>query len=499
MTAEQYILAIDEGTTNAKAMLLDESGQMIRMASRPLSVTHPKEGWVEQDGMAIWQAVRTVILELVTVLPTGARIGCVGISNQRESVLIWDRTTGEPLTPVVVWQCQRSAMRCDELCQQGLEQQFIETTGLPLATLFPGIKLSLMLAELPDGYHRARTGELCAGTIDSWLLWNLTGGRVFATDYSNASRTQLFDIYQGRWSPNQLKLLNIPREILPEVRSSAGLFGQVQSLDSALNDVPITAMLGDSHAALFGQGGFKPGMIKATLGTGSSLMAPLSSPVIANKGLTTTIAWHCDQIAYAMEGNINFAGAATSWLAQLCHVEADSALFNAASSLGDNGGVYFVPALSGLSAPYWDTKAKGIICGLNTATSTEHLVRAALEAIAYQIKDVFVAIEQQGKQPLKRLLIDGGPSKNVWLMQFIADLLQRPIQCNSVNDVSAFGVGLMAGIGYGMWSLASLPLASVKGVSYQPSMKQQPLLDEHYQAWQHAVTQARAAVPDAVV
>lgn len=356
-----------------------------------------------------------------------------------------------------------------------------------------------MLAELPDGYHRARTGELCAGTIDSWLLWNLTGGRVFATDYSNASRTQLFDIYQGRWSDHQLQLLNIPEAILPQVRSSADLFGTIQGQDHALNDVPITAMLGDSHAALFGQGGFTPGMIKATLGTGSSLMAPLKGPVTASKGLTTTIAWHCDQIAYAMEGNINFAGAATSWLAQLCHVEADSALFNAASALKDNGGVYFVPALSGLSAPYWDTKAKGIICGLNTATSTEHLVRAALEAIAYQIKDVFVAIEQQGKQPLQQLLIDGGPSKNSWLMQFLADLLQRPIRCNSVSDVSAFGVGLMAGIGNGMWQLENLPLSSGQGICYQPNIQQQSLLDEHYQAWQHAVSQARTAVSAAVV
>lgn len=492
MTSESYILAIDEGTTNAKAMLLNARGQIVNRASRPLTVNHPRDGWVEQDPLVIWRAVREVMAELLTALPTGVTVGAIGISNQRESVLVWERHSGQPLTPVVVWQCQRSAQRCEMLRAQGVEAQFIERTGLPLGTLFPAVKLSMLLDGIEAGHARAEAGELCAGTIDSWLLWNLTGGRAFATDYSNASRTQLFDIYRGCWDDTLLELLAIPRAILPDVRSSAAFFGETYNLPGVADGIPITAMIGDSHAALFGQGGGRPGVVKATMGTGSSLMAPLAEAVPAGNGLTTTIAWHCQDIAYAFEGNISFAGAASSWLARLCHVEANDELFNAASRLTDNGGVYFVPALSGLGAPYWDTEARGIICGLNTATTTEHLIRASLESIAYQIKDVFDAMERQGGQPLQQLLVDGGPTKNTWLMQFIADLLDRPVQCNRVAEVSALGAGLMAGIGGRLWTLNELSTLTTPGKHFEPRLAQRQLMDDSYQRWQRAVTQARS-------
>ena len=485
------ILAIDEGTTNAKAIAVDAEGRILSKAAKPLTLQHPQPGWAQQEPQEIWQAVRQAISQCLAALPD-ARVAGVAISNQRESVLIWQRASGEPLTPIVSWQCRRSQDFCRQL-EQGNHADFIAyATGLPIDPLFPAAKIRGLLAALPDGFARAGQGEICVGTVDCWLNWQLTGGRAFVTDYANAARTQLFNIRQGCWDESLLALFGVPAACLPTVQPSAAiqgytLAGQVPGLDG---DIPIASLIGDSHAALYGQGGNQAGDIKATYGTGSSLMMGLENIGEQAQGLSTTVAWHDGRLRYALEGNITHTGSGLSWLARLLGVTSMTEISRMAAGEASNQGVYFVPALSGLGAPYWDTQARGLICGLTDAATPSLLARVGLESIAYQIADVFFAMERAAGQTLPDLRVDGGATQNGWLMQFQADLLQRRLIRNLNAEVSALGAAYLAGKTLGWWSnqdIAALP----REVEYIEPRAETAEMRENYQYWQAAVARAR--------
>ncbi|WP_297835187.1 FGGY family carbohydrate kinase, partial [Pseudomonas sp.] len=387
------ILAIDEGTSNAKAVLVNELGQVIARGSRALSISHPQTGYSEQDPLLIWKNTLAAIDDCLAQIDRP--ISAMAISNQRESAVAWDRATGTPLSPVISWQCRRSLPLCNQLHQQGHAAIIMAKTGLALDPMFSAGKFRWILDHLENGHARATSGEICLGTIDSWLLWNLSGGRVFATDYSNAARTQLFNLHTCAWDAELLELFAIPAAALAPIQPSAGFFAETAEFGRLKAGVPVLSMIGDSHAALYGQGGFAPGLVKATLGTGSSLMTPMTGPIASSYGLSTTLAWHDGSApTYAMEGNIVHTGAAVQWASRLLAAgETLDSLTEQAALLPDNGGVYFVPALSGLGAPHWKAEARGLICGLTEGTSGAHILRASLESIGYKIRDVFEAME----------------------------------------------------------------------------------------------------------
>ncbi|KPX08239.1 Glycerol kinase [Pseudomonas savastanoi] len=360
------------------------------------------------------------------------------------------------MSPCISWQCRRSLPLCTELHAQGHEAMILSKTGLALDPMFSAGKMRWILDHLDNGHARAAAGEICLGTIDSWLLWKLSAGQAFATDCSNAARTQLFNLHTRCWDPQLLELFSIPAAALATIQPSAGLFAHTVAVGGLDAGIPILSMIGDSHAALYGQGGFAPGLVKATLGTGSSLMTPMVGPIASSHGLSTTMAWH-DGVAstYAMEGNIVHTGAAVQWAARLVAGESIDALSEKATQLADNGGVYFVPALSGLGAPHWQADALGLICGLTEGASGTHIMRAALESIGYQIRDVFDAMQADIGTPLKELWVDGGATRNRWLMQFLADLLQRPVIRSLSPEVSALGAAHLAGKALGLWNNAA--------------------------------------------
>ena len=479
------ILAIDEGTSNAKAVLVNEHGQVIARGSRPLSISHPQPGYSEQDPLQIWHATLAAIDDCLAGLERP--ITALAISNQRESVVAWDRASGEPLSPCISWQCRRSLPLCTELHAQGHEATILAKTGLALDPMFSAGKFRWILDHLDNGHARAAAGDICLGTMDSWLLWQLSGGQVFATDGSNAARTQLFNLQTGAWDGQLLELFSIPAEALAPIQPSAGLFAHTVALGRLAAGIPVLSMIGDSHAALFGQGGFAPGLVKATLGTGSSLMTPMAGPIASRHGLSTTLAWH-DGTAptYAMEGNIVHTGAAVQWASRLVAGESLDQLAEHAAQLPDNGGVYFVPALSGLGAPHWQAEARGLICGLTEGTSGAHILRAALESIGYQIRDVFDAMQADIGSPLKELWVDGGATRNRWLMQFLADLLQRPVIRSLSPEVSALGAAHLAGKALGIWaSDAALQALERPRERFEPNPGSN--LDGLYLEWKKAL------------
>lgn len=479
------ILAIDEGTSNAKAVLVNELGQVIARGSRPLSISHPQAGFSEQDPLLIWQNTLAAIEECLAQVDRP--ITALAISNQRESVVAWDRYTGEPLSPCISWQCRRSTALCTHLHEQGHEALILEKTGLALDPMFSAGKFRWILDHLEDGHARAAAGDICLGTVDSWLLWQLSGGQVFATDYSNAARTQLFNLHTCAWDPELLALFGIPAAALAPIRPSAGFFAETVALGGLPAGIPVMSMIGDSHAALYGQGGFAPGLVKATLGTGSSLMTPMGGPIASTHGLSTTLAWHDgSQPTFGMEGNIVHTGAAVQWASKLVAGESLDALTEQAAQLPDNGGVYFVPALSGLGAPHWKADARGLICGLTEATSGAHILRASLESIGYQIRDVFEAMQQDIGSPLKELWVDGGATRNRWLMQFLANLLQRPVVRSLSPEVSALGAAHLAGRALGVWaSDAALGQLQRQRERFEP--QEDPAMAERYSEWKKAL------------
>jgi glycerol kinase len=447
--SDGLILAIDQGTTNTKAIAVDAGGQIVAHASTPMQVTYPHPGWAEQSAADIWQSVRTVIAH---VAATATRsIDAVAISNQRESIVVWDGTTGEPIAPAVIWQCRRSAERCAALRQAGHNDEIVRRTGLALDPLFPAAKIAWILDSVPGARQRADRGQLRAGTIDSWLLWNLTAGAVHATDHSNASRTQLFNTQSLAWDETLAGIFGVPLSIMPRVMRSDGHFGDTAAGATALSaGTPIRAMIGDSHAALFGHGVRAPGNVKATYGTGSSLMTLTPTRTASRHGLSGTIAWSTAAgVAHALEGNISVSGQAAAFMAEILGLDDAVALSALAATVDDTNGVAFVPALVGLGAPYWRDDARGIVSGLSLGTKPAHLARAALEAIAFQVADVFKAMESDLGVGLAVLSVDGGASRNDFLMQFQADILNCRVARGHIPELSALGAARMAFEGMG--------------------------------------------------
>ncbi len=484
------ILAIDQGTTNTKALLVDEIGQVLARASRPVQISYPRPAWVEQDGWMLWNTTSECIVELVDGLTEEQRssITAVAVTNQRETVLVWDRKTGEPAGPAIIWQCRRTSPFCDELRARGLDGHITRLTGLTIDPMPSGSKARWLLDSIPSGQKRAASGELAIGTVDSWVLWNLTGGKVHATDTSNASRTQLFNLETAAWDPELLELFGIPAAALPEIKHSSSYYGETVPLGKLPGGIPVTSLMGDSHAALFGHAGFEPGMVKATYGTGTSLMTPTLQPVFSSRGISTTVAYSRYSVRYALEGNILVTGSAVQWFGQLFSLQdTGRKIEELATSVESTDGVYLVPAFVGLGAPHWKDRARGNISGLTRGSSMAHIARATLEAIAYEVRDVFDAMESDSGAPLRMLLADGGASQNAFLMQFQADILGRTVQRNLSSDIAPVGAAYLAGLEAGIWKdeneIAALPR---KVDLFEPKMAES-IRKELYDGWKNAV------------
>jgi len=435
-----------------------------------MDIEYPQPGWVQQDAAAIWTAVRECIDEVMESAGSPALDG-IGISNQRESGVAWDAATGTAIGPVVTWQCRRSTELCDLLRGAGRATEIQQRTGLPLDPGFTAGKWRWLLDQTPDGATRAAQGEILLGTVDSWVLWNLTGGTAHATDVSNAARTQLMNLANGAWDPWLAEAFGVPLAALPEIRPSSANFGETVSLGALPAGVLIGSMVGDSHAALFGHAGFEPGAIKATYGTGSSLMMPTPTMLTSDAGLASTVAWGLDATTYALEGNINVTGAAVGWAADFLGLDGPAAIAGLAAGVDSNEGVYLVPAFTGLGAPHWDDQARGLVSGLTRGTTSAHLARASVESIAYQVRDVFVAMQSSAEGALSVLMVDGGPTRNDQLMQFQADINGVPVQRNDTAELSAMGAAYLAGLASGVWTsldeVAALPRATKR---FEPAM-----------------------------
>jgi glycerol kinase len=490
--AKDFLLAIDQGTSNTKAIVVDRAGKIVARASVPMEIAFPQPGWVEQDALAIWQAVGTVIEGCLNQIPPTA-VAAIGISNQRETILAWDRSNGQPLGPAVIWQCRRTADFCQQLREQGLEPFLRERTGLTIDPLFSASKARWLLKQVEASGLPADSA--CLGTVDSWLLWKLTGGKVHATDCSNAARTQLFNLRTATWDDELLRLFEVPASTLPQILPSSGIFAETAALGSLPAGLPIASMIGDSHAALFGQGGFLPGSIKATYGTGSSLMTPIQKLRISERGLSSTVAWALRDITYALEGNISVTGSAVQWFGQFLGAENPAErVANLAREVKDTAGVYLVPAFVGLGAPHWNEAARGMICGMTRGTTAPHVARAVIESIAYQVRDVFDAMQEDAGITLSSLLADGGATRNDQLMQFQADILNCAVLRNSSPEVSPLGAAFLAGLGTGFWStledVAALPRQFER---FEPKMPDSQRA-ELYAGWQAAVARAKGGV-----
>jgi len=449
----QLVLALDQGTTSSRSILFDHSGAVVALAQREFAQHFPKAGWVEHDPEEIWHSQAATVDEvLARARATPRDVAAIGITNQRETTLLWERASGRPLGPVIVWQDRRTAERCAELRARGFEAEVARRTGLLLDPYFSGTKLAWMLEHLPDAGVRAARGELAFGTVDSWLVWKLSGGREHVTDPTNASRTLLYDLRTGDWSEEMLRMLGIPRVCLPRIVPSSGCGIEVMIGGHAL---PLAGIAGDQQAALFGQACFQPGMAKNTYGTGCfMLMNTGTAPLASRNRLLTTLAWQRQGAAaqYALEGSVFVGGAVVQWLRDgLGLVERSADVEALAASVADNGGVYLVPAFTGLGSPHWDPHARGTIVGLSRGSTRAHLARAALESIAFQSAELLAAMQQDARQPLLELRVDGGATANDLLMQFQADILGVPVVRPRVTETTALGAACLAGLGTGFW------------------------------------------------
>ncbi len=491
-----HLLAIDQGTTNSKAVLVNAEGRVVARGSAPLGKRHPAPGWVEQDPEELWSSVRSAIQGCLEA-SSGARILGLAISNQRESVVAWHARTGEPLGPCVSWQCRRTAKACAELRAAGHEPAVVARTGLPIDPMFAATKIAWLLSDLRERRPELGADDVRVGTVDSWLLWNATGGAQHACDASNASRTQLFDLARGRWDEGLCELFSVPMQALPRVLDSDADFGHTNGVPGVADGTPIRAMLGDSHAALFGHGVDQPGVVKATYGTGSSLMTPLDTITQPERGVTTTVAWsRRGTITYALEGNILVSAASLPWASELLGLGGDpGALAELAERGAPDSGVDFVPALIGLGAPYWDSDALGLFSGLTFRTGRAEMARAVMESIALQVADVFEAMHAQAPQPLERLLADGGPSANRWLMGIQADLIGVPVVPSDAPEASALGAAYMAGLALGRWErLAAIPALQHDDDPIEPSLDERAR-ERRRATWRTAVARARLHPP----
>ena len=451
---EQYILALDQGTSSSRAIVFDRDGNVRSVAQKEFTQHFPKPGWVEHDPKEIWSSEASVIAEAITALGiNGKDIAGIGITNQRETTIVWDAETGEPVYNAIVWQDRRTSAFCDQLKAQGLVDRIREKTGLIIDAYFSGTKIRWILDNVPGARARARAGKLRFGTVDSWLIWNLTRGEVHVTDVSNASRTMLFNINTLAWDEELLELLDVPVSMMPSVRSSSEVYGHTKTTIFA-HEVPIAGIAGDQQAALFGQMCTVPGSVKNTYGTGCFLLMNTGDkPILSKNNLLTTVAWKIGEtVNYALEGSIFVGGSVVQWLRDgLGIIKSSSEVEALAASVPDNGGVYFVPALTGMGAPYWDQYAHGTICGLTRGTTAAHIARAALEGIAFQTMDIVAAMERDAGVKLSELKVDGGASRNNLMMQFQADILGASVIRPQVTETTALGACYLAGLAVGFW------------------------------------------------
>ncbi len=485
--AQKYILAIDQGTTGTTSILIDIQGKIIAKAYREITQIYPYPGWVEHDPQQIWESVLESCTELIEAAAGRGRITAVGVTNQRETTIVWRRGSGRPLGNAIVWQCRRTADACYKL--KSREAVFKQKTGLPVDAYFSGTKLQWILEHHPE----CAADELCFGTVDSWIVWNLTGGKVHATDFTNASRTLMYDIVHKKWDEELCRWLDVPRQMLPEVKRSIDDFGTVESIP-ALSGVPICGVAGDQQAALFGQTCFAAGRAKNTYGTGCFLLLNLGEKFIHSRnGLLTTLAVNAQgDPCFALEGSIFIGGAALQWLRDELGILKDTAESQAAAEkLTDNGGVYMVPAFVGLGAPHWDMQARGLITGLTRGSHRGHLIRAALESMAFQTRDVLTVMQQEAGLSMDRLSVDGGAAANDFLMQFQADILDKPLYRSPELESTSLGAAYLAGMGSGFWrDPEELTRIRTGGRVFNPAMDKQ-IRDRLYAGWQKALRQAK--------
>lgn len=452
--AAKYILALDQGTTSSRAIVFDHAGQICSVAQREFTQYFPKPGWVEHNPNEIWASQASVISEAISNINiSGLDIAGIGITNQRETTIVWDVDTEEPIYNAIVWQDRRTAEYCDVLKGQGLVDQIRNKTGLIIDAYFSGTKIKWILDNVPGARERAAQGKLRFGNVDSWLVWRLTRGEVHVTDVTNASRTMLFNIHDLKWDEDLLKLLDIPVSMMPEVKSSSEVYGHTKTTIFA-HEVPISGIAGDQQAALFGQMCIEPGAIKNTYGTGCFVMLNTGNkPVVSKNNLLTTIAWKIGkETTYALEGSIYVGGSVVQWLRDgLGIIKSSSEIEELASTVQDSAGVYFVPALTGLAAPYWDQYARGTIVGITRGTTAAHIARAALDGIAFQTHDIALAMAKDMEAPLKELKVDGGASRNNLLMQYQANLLGINVVRPKITETTALGAAYLAGLAVGFW------------------------------------------------
>lgn len=492
----KYVLALDQGTTSSRAILFDRHGRVVDSAQQEFPQIYPQPGWVEHDPEAIWSSQLQVAQQVLAAQRlTAADIVAIGITNQRETTIVWDRATGKPMYNAIVWQCRRTADLCEALKREGFDRVIREKTGLVTDAYFSGTKIAWILDHVPGVRERAERGELAFGTIDSFLIWRLSGGRLHITDVSNASRTLLYDIHKGWWSTTILKRLNIPQSLLPQVVPSSMVYGET---DPALfgGSIRLAGMAGDQQAATFGQACYAPGLAKNTYGTGCFMLMNTGSEAVESRNnLLTTVGWKVGDTAtqFALEGSVFIAGAAIQWLRdelKLIKDAAESELL--ARSVNDSGGVYVVPAFVGLGAPYWDSYARGTIVGLTRGSGRAQIVRATLESIAYQTRDVLEAMHADSGLTLSALRVDGGAVRNDFLMQFQADILGVPVQRPAVTETTALGAAYLAGLATGFWE-SQEQIAQQWAVEreFQPRMSADER-DRLYAGWRRAVDRARA-------
>lgn len=449
---KKYVLALDQGTTSSRAILFNRGGEIVASAQKEFRQIYPKPGWVEHDPLEIWatqSGVMTEVIERASVHP--GMIAAMGITNQRETTMIWDRRTGEPIYHAIVWQSRQTVDECKRMKEQGLTDEVRARTGLLIDAYFSASKICWILDHVEGARARAERGELCCGTVDSWLVWKLTGGQTFITDCTNASRTMVYNIHDLCWDDTLLEALRIPRSMLPEVRSSSEVYA---SVPLGRCEIPLAGIAGDQHAALFGQACYSPGMVKNTYGTGAFVVMNTGKHAVPSEsGLLTTIAWALgDQVEYALEGSVFVAGAVVQWLRDelgMIRDAHDTEYF--AGKVEDTGGVYVVPAFTGLGAPHWDMQARGMITGITRGTNHDHLVRATLESIAYQSMDVMQVMMDESGRDLPELRVDGGACANNFLMQFQADLMNVPVSRPAVTETTALGAAYLAGLATGFW------------------------------------------------
>src|SRR5689334_9196409 len=487
----KYVLALDQGTTSSRAIVFDHSGSIVAVAQKEFPQIFPKPGWVEHNPRDIWSSQAGVAAEALTkakASPTD--VAAIGITNQRETTIVWDRTTGEPICNAIVWQDRRTASICDRLKARKLDRVIRRKTGLIVDAYFSATKVQWILANVKGAKARAKAGELAFGTVDSWLVWNLTNGRVHVTDPSNASRTMLFDIAKGAWDDELLKIFGVPHSMLPEVKSSSEVYGETTLLGAP---IPIAGIAGDQQAALFGQACTKPGMAKNTYGTGCFMLMNTGTKRIASKNnLLTTVAWRIgNRTEYALEGSIFIAGAVVQWLRDgLEFFRAAPEIEALAASVSDTGGVYLVPAFAGLGAPHWDQYARGTIVGLTRGTTKAHIARAALEGIALQTMDVLTAMQKDAGIHLKQLRVDGGASANDLLMQLQADLLGVAVVRPKVAETTALGAAYLAGLAVGYWkNEADIAKQWQTDQRFKPAMKRADR-ERIATGWEKALKQA---------